>query len=253
MQFNVIKNLIFIDKELIMAEIVRKKVADLIIDEIKSMITKGIFKKGDKLPNQIDFAAQLGVSRPSLREAMHILTLIGAVEQKPGAGTIIKSTDLALWEKQLYPPLVSDFQATLELVEARNLIEQGVTDLAVKNATKEEIDTMARFLEEMTLALKGNRTKEYSKLDMEFHHCIAKASHNRFMIHMFLTIRGLMSQFIRETFIILPGLLDRSLKFHIQIFNGIKERNEKKAVDNMRKHIKDINDSLKKHYNIENK
>ncbi len=236
-----------------MAEIVRKKVADLIIDEIKSMITDGIFKKGDKLPNQIDFAAQLGVSRPSLREAMHILTLIGAIEQKPGAGTIIKSIDLALWEEQLSPPLVSDFQATLELVEARNFIEQGVTDLAVKNATKKEISIIAKLLEEMILALRENRTKEYSKLDMEFHYCIAKASHNRFMIHMFLTIRGLMDQFIRETFIILPGLLERSLKFHIQIFNGIKERNEQKAVNNMQKHIKDINDSLKKHYKTENK
>jgi len=236
-----------------MAGIVKKKVSELIIDEIKSMISKGKLKQGDKLPNQVDFAVQLGVSRPSLREAMHILTLIGAIEQKPGAGTIIKSTDLTLWDEQLSPPLVSDFKATSELVEARNFIEQRVTEMAAQNATKKEITQLSRILEDMTTALQENRTNEYSKLDMKFHHCIAKASHNRFMIHMFLTIRSLMDQFIRETFIILPGLLDRSLKYHIKIFEGIKERDEQKAVANMQKHIKDISDSLRKHYKAENK
>ena len=100
----------------------------------------------------------------------------------------------------------------------------------------------------MTIALKEDRVKEYSNLDMEFHYCIAKATHNRYMVHMFFTIRSLMDQFIRETFTIVPGLLERSLKFHIQIFNGIKERDEKKAINNMQKHIKDINEALKKHY-----
>jgi len=231
-----------------MAEIKRKKVADLIIDEIKKMISSGQLKKGDKLPNQIEFAAQLGISRPSLREAMHILTLIGAIEQKPGSGTIIKSTNFALWKEQLSPPLVSDLNATFELIEARNFIEQDATKLAVKHATQKEIDILAKILEDMTTALKEDRVKEYSNLDMEFHYCIAKASHNRYMVHMFFTIRSLMDQFIRETFTIVPGLLERSLKFHIQIFNGINERDEKKAINNMQKHIKDINEALKKYY-----
>jgi GntR family transcriptional repressor for pyruvate dehydrogenase complex len=49
-----------------------------VIEEINRMILSGEVKEGDKLPNQNDFAAQLGVSRPSLREALHTLTLIGA-------------------------------------------------------------------------------------------------------------------------------------------------------------------------------
>jgi GntR family transcriptional repressor for pyruvate dehydrogenase complex len=96
-----------------MAVIKRKKLADSVIEEIKRMVDVGELKEGDKLPNQLEFAAQLGVSRPSLREALHTLTLIGAIEQRPGLGTVIKSANSTLWAVQLCPPLVSDAQASI--------------------------------------------------------------------------------------------------------------------------------------------
>ena len=199
-----------------MAAIKRKKLSDSVIEEIKRMIETGELKEGDKLPNQLEFASQLGVSRPSLREALQILTLVGVIAQKPGMGTVIKSTNLTILTEQLFPPLVSDMKATLELLDARCLIEKGVTALAVKNATEEEIEKMARLIEKMTIALKEDRIKDYSAFDTQFHHCVAIASHNRYMAHTFVTIRSLMEQFIQEAFIILPDLLEQSLKFHIQ-------------------------------------
>jgi GntR family transcriptional repressor for pyruvate dehydrogenase complex len=231
-----------------MAVIKRKKLADSVIEEIKRMVDVGELKEGDKLPNQLEFAAQLGVSRPSLREALHTLTLIGAIEQRPGLGTVIKSANSTLWAEQLSPHLVSDAQASLELVEARRFIEVGVVELAVNNATGKDIQKMGKLIDDMTKALKEERPKDYSELDMAFHHQIADASHNRFMLHMFVTIRGLMEQFIRETFTVIPGLLERSLKFHIGVYENIKERNSAKAVKNMKNHILDIEKALKNFY-----
>ncbi|MEN8247009.1 MAG: FadR/GntR family transcriptional regulator [Thermodesulfobacteriota bacterium] len=231
-----------------MAAIKKKKLADSVIAEIKRMIKSGELKEGDKLPNQLEFAAQLGVSRPSLREALHTLTLIGAVEQRPGLGTVIKSANSAIWTELLSPPLVSDVQASLELVEARRFIEVAVAKLAVKNATGKDIQKMKKLVADMTKALNEDRIKDYSELDMEFHYQIAGASHNRFMAHMFVTIRGLMEQFIRETFTVIPGLLERSLKFHIGIYEGIKENNTTKAVSNMKNHILDIEKALRRFY-----
>ena len=231
-----------------MAVIKRKKLADSVIEEIKRMVDVGELKEGDKLPNQLEFAAQLGVSRPSLREALHTLTLIGAIEQRPGLGTVIKSANPTLWAEQLSPPLVSDAQASLELVEARRFIEVGVVELAVNNATGKDIQKMGKLIDDMAKALKEERPKDYSELDMAFHHQIAGASHNRFMLHMFVTIRGLMEQFIRETFTVIPGLLERSLKFHIGVYENIKERNSAKAVKNMKNHILDIEKALKNFY-----
>ncbi len=233
-----------------MAVIKRKKLAESVIEEIKRMIDCGELKEGDKLPNQLEFAAQLGVSRPSLREALHTLTLIGAIDQRPGLGTVIKSVNPTLWAEQLSPPLVSDVQASLELVEARRCIEVSVVKLAVKNATTKDIRNMEKLIQNMTKALKKDRTKEYSELDMKFHHNIADASYNRYMVHMFVTIRGLMEQFIREIFTVIPGLLERSLKFHIGIYEGIKENNSAKAVSNMKNHIFDIEKALRRFYEV---
>jgi GntR family transcriptional repressor for pyruvate dehydrogenase complex len=222
--------------------------ADSVIEEIKRMIIGGELKEGDKLPNQYEFAAQLGVSRPSLREALHTLSLIGAIEQRPGLGTIILSTNTRLWDEQLSIPLVSDVQASLELIIARRFIESGIAELAVQNATADDIRQIGNLLKKMIKALKKERIKEYYKLDMEFHHQIAISSHNRFMLHMFITIDKLIEQFIRETFTVIPGLLQSSLGYHKRLYEGIKERDLNKTVNTMREHIKDVEQSLMAYY-----
>lgn len=89
------------------------------------MIQEGKLKEGDKLPNQNEFAAQLGVSRPSLREAFHILDMIGAIEQLPGYGTVLKSLTSAIMAQHLTVLWISDRQATLNLLKARYYIELG--------------------------------------------------------------------------------------------------------------------------------
>ena len=92
-----------------------------------------------------------------------------------------------------------------------------------------DIKTLSKLVREMTQALKQTKLELYSELDMAFHHQVADATHNRYMVHMFVTIRGLMEQFIRETFTVLPGLLDRSLGFHNLIWEGIRDRDVKKV------------------------
>ena len=232
-----------------MASIEKKKLSDSVIEEIQRMIECGELKEGDKLPNQLEFASQLGVSRASLREALHTLTRIGAIEQRPGLGTVIKSANPSLWAHQISPPLVSDIHATLKLIEARRFIEAGVVELAVENAQAEDIKNLGRLVEKMKGALKQNRIDDYSELDMTFHHQIANASHNRFMVHMFVTIRSMMEQFIKEAFTVMPGLLERSLKFHVDIYEGIKQRNKRKAVTSMKNHIQDIEKDFRDYYN----
>lgn len=226
----------------------RKKLADAVIEEIKRMISSGELSEGDKLPNQNEFASQLGVSRPSLREALHTLDLIGAIEQRPGLGTVIKSTNPAIWANQLSPPLVSDELATQELLVARRYIETAAVELAVAHATEKEIRQLVTLVRDMSRALDQEQPQVYSSLDMEFHHGIASAAHNRFVMHMFVTIRGLMEQFIREAFTVVPGLLERSLSYHDRICEGIRTRDKHLAVSTMKKHIKDIQKSLGQHF-----
>lgn len=231
-----------------MAAVKRKKLAEVVIEEIARMLAAGELREGDKLPNQNQFARQLGVSRPSLREALHTLSLIGAIEQRPGMGTVIKSAAPGLWAQRLSPPLVSDEQATLELLEARRFIESAAVELAVAHAADAEIREMGALVRGMQQALDRGRPEVYSRLDMEFHHRIAAAAHNRFVMHMFVTLRGLMEQFIREAFIVVPGLLERSLAFHRRIHAALRDRRGGEAAAAMTRHIGDIQKALATHY-----
>lgn len=231
-----------------MASINKKKLADSVIEEIKRMIQSGELKEGDKLPNQNAFAAQLGVSRTSLREALSTLTRIGVIEQRPGYGTVFRSRIPALFTDHLTPPLISDKQATIELIEARRFIEIGAAELSVKNVSSEQIKEMGLLIKEMTRSLKEGRIDDYIEQDVAFHFSIAKASHNRFLVNLFVTIRGFMEQYMRESFHLLPYMLERSLKFHQNIYQAIGDGNHSKAVSQMEKHILDVQRAIQKYY-----
>jgi GntR family transcriptional repressor for pyruvate dehydrogenase complex len=224
-----------------------------VIEEIREMMRRGDLKEGDKLPNQNEFAAQLGVSRASLREALHTLTLIGAIEQRPGFGTVIRARVPTLFADHLTPPLMSDIKATVELVEARRFIEIGCLELAVFNRTEEQLRLLEEKVAEMSQALKDNRAGDYVEQDMAFHYQIALASHNRFLIHLFVTIRGFLEQFMQESFSVLPGMYERSFAFHRRIFKGIKEKNLNRALKHMRDHIIDIQRGLEHYYKVARK
>lgn len=231
-----------------MAMVKKKRLADGVIEEIVRRIDGGELEDGDKLPNQNEFAAELGVSRSSLREALHTLTLVGAIEQRPGLGTVIRTKKSARMAEHLATPLVSDAEASMELMETRRYIELAAVDLAAKRASEEDLAEMEKLIREMQVALDNERPEEYAELDLAFHYQIAYAAHNRFLIHLFVTMRTLMEQFIRETFTVLPGLLQRSLVFHAHILENMRARNRIKAVAAMGRHLEDIEKALEIHY-----
>jgi GntR family transcriptional repressor for pyruvate dehydrogenase complex len=231
-----------------MASINKKKLADSVIEEIKRMIKSGELKEGDKLPNQNVFSAQLGVSRTSLREALSTLTRIGVIEQRPGYGTVLRSRIPALFTDHLAPPLISDKEATIELIEARRFIEIGAAEMAVKNVTPDQINEMGLLIKEMPRSLKNGRIDDYIEQDVAFHFLIAKGSHNRFLVNLFVNLRGFMEQYMRESFRLLPYMLERSLKFHQNIYQAIKSGSRSKAVSQMEKHILDIQRAIQNYY-----
>ena len=72
----------------------QQKIYEKIVDQIRSMVSSGMLKPGDKLPAERVLAESLNVSRASVREALSALQLMGLVEIKPGEGTFIKQMDI---------------------------------------------------------------------------------------------------------------------------------------------------------------
>ncbi|MFH2112997.1 MAG: FCD domain-containing protein [Spirochaetota bacterium] len=218
------------------------------VEEIKNMVRTGQLHQGDKLPNQNDFAEQLGVSRPSLREALNRLTKLGIIAQSPGVGTILKAENPDLWVENPPGPLLADSTATLELVEARLCIEALAVEYAVDRMTKSELTALAQSVHKMRQAITKGDYRSYLREDVSFHCQIANASHNRYFIHMHVTLRGLMQTFTNDMYEHFPDLVSNSFDHHQGIFESIQARDKERAVREIRSHIEDLRLCLLQYY-----
>ncbi len=236
-----------------MGRVVKKNLADGVIDEIKRMMEAGELKEGDKLPNQYELAAKLGVSRPCLREAFHTLALMGVIEQAPGIGTVLRRQIPDMSRNRFALPLVSDAAGTRELIEARRFIEVSMVELAVQKATDPQVRQMGILVEQMSNAIKNNNLTEYIEKDKAFHHLIAEASNNRFIANVFTEVRKSMDQFITESFSVLPGMSDRSMSAHRRIYQAIKDKDREKATKEMTRHILEVQEAMERYYSAAKK
>lgn len=151
-------------------------VTDEAISKIKELIVDGTLMPGDRLPTQDRLAAQLGLSRSSLREAVSALTLLGVLGARQGDGTYVTSLrpDLLVGVIGLAVDLVQD-PGLLELFEIRRLLEPAATARAATRITEEQLaavhDCLAR-MENLT------DPEEFVAADMEFHDRIVQAAGN---------------------------------------------------------------------------
>lgn len=212
------------------------------------MIVSGEIKEGDKFPNQNEFAVQLGVSRPSLREALHMLSQMGAIEQRPGAGTILVSSAPALFSADIQAPLVSNREASMELMQARRMVEVGLAGMAGRLASDEEIAELGRTLEAMARAREKADKAAFAENDLFFHHLVAKATHNRFAVALFNSFSQAISQLLDDSFRLMPAILDVAFFAHQKIFRAVAARNPEEARQAMDEHLREVETALAAYY-----
>lgn len=225
-----------------------KKVSTAVLEEIRRMIISGEIKEGDKFPNQNEFAAQLGVSRPSLREALQVLSQLGAIEQRPGAGTILVSRAPALFSAEIDVPLVSDRGASTELMETRRMVEVGLAGLAANRATDAEIAELGAALAAMDQARAKPDKEAFAESDLLFHHLVAKASHNRFGVALFQSFSQAIGQLLDDAFIVMPEMLEVAFRAHQKIFRAIAARIPDDARQSMDQHLLEGEHALDGYY-----
>lgn len=112
-----------------------------------------------------------------------------------------------------------------------------MVELAVERAREAELNKLRLILEQMALMVETGRVEEYGIRDFRFHSTIAQAAHNRFLLHLFTAIRQFLDQFIRESFTLMPEVLNISQRSHCLIFEDLSKRDRKRAVSEMIKHI----------------
>lgn len=143
-----------------------------IADQIRELIDRGGFETGMRLPPERDLALQLGVSRPSLREALIALDVEGRVEVRSGSGVYVS----AARSDPAAARTAAMGESPSQLMEARSVIEGELIMLACARITPAPLARLRDILQEMAAAIERRRTKV--DLDREFHLTLAEASGN---------------------------------------------------------------------------
>jgi GntR family transcriptional repressor for pyruvate dehydrogenase complex len=226
-----------------------ERVAQKVATQLKKVISDGVFKVGERLPSERELAETMGVSRPSIREAIQQLEIMGMVETVHGGGSIVRN----ITEQQILRPieifLEEDPRKVLELTEVRAFMEGWAAKQAAKNRTEVELKRMEKFLRLMELDFDSGRI--HPEADFSFHAEIAAASHNTIFLHLMHSIMQLIGSSVRiyrEQIFVTTEEQETILNHHRKIFAAIRNRDEVKAQEAMQEHLQFVVDEYKKRF-----
>jgi GntR family transcriptional repressor for pyruvate dehydrogenase complex len=145
--------------------------------DIERLIADGTLASGERLPTERALAESLGVSRVSVRQALHELENRHMIDRRPGRGTIVLSPRDAANKAgaAIADALSSDARDIKNIMELRSIIEPPIAALTASRSTDRDIEQLRRLVEEMST---DTPVAKYAELDRSFHQAIAQYTHN---------------------------------------------------------------------------
>lgn len=222
-----------------------KKLYLQIAAQIMERVGDGRLPPGSKLPAERDLAAQMGVSRPSVREALIALELLGVVEIRIGQGTFVVGKPASL-ETLGSSRMVSPF----DLLEARVTIESNVAVLVARKWKDGTIDERAfKKTYEITNQMKrivddDRRVEEFYGLGLGFHKALAGASNNEVLFEVVGNLVEATSHplwaLINKKILENRSAREEQIREHEVVLDAIQRGDGEAASQAMRRHIEEL-------------
>ena len=210
-----------------------KMLSQSVADNILSMITiEKRFATGDKLPNELDLAEELNVSRTTLREAIRILVALDILEIQRGKGTYV--TENAFKQQQDIEQLANVKVNAKDLYEMRLIFEPEAAYLAAIRATDAEIKRIIDYGEKVEYEILNQQDRTDD--EHSFHKAIAQATHNEFMNKLMPILYQAISKGVVLSIKSEKALRD-TINDHRTIMEFIEQRNAEGARNAMKIHI----------------
>ena len=196
---------------------------DAAIEKIRRLIQAGDLPPGSRLPPEPELAAQLGLSRSSMREAVKALALVRVLDVRRGDGTYVTSLEPGLLLEGLgfAVDLLQD-TSILSVVEVRRLLEPAATGVAAERITDETLAALQKRLDEMAEA--GSDVERQISADAAFHREIYEATRNPTLVSV---LEGLSSRTLRSRIwrgVVEGGAIDVTLREHRAIYAALAGR-----------------------------
>ena len=220
----------------------RDKVYEGVAKQIERLILKKL-QPGDKLPSERELAELLRVSRSSIRDAIRSLELMGMVEPRQGAGTIVRQISSDSLTNPLANVLKHKSELIHELLDFRMMLEPQLAARAATRVSDDEVSEMEEILARQEKKLQNGESTIGE--DSEFHYAIALASGNSVVLKVLDTLMDLLRD-SRERSLQVEGRPQKSLDGHRRILAALKRHDSDAAKTAMRRHIEDVEEIVLK-------
>ncbi|MEM6409302.1 MAG: FCD domain-containing protein [Pseudomonadota bacterium] len=171
-----------------------EKLSDAIERQIELLILRGILRPGERLPAERDLAEKLGVSRPSLREAIASLQNKGLLAARAGAGIYVADVLGSAFSPALVRLFSAHDDAVQDYLSFRRDMEGLAAERAARLASDTDLHVIAAIFSKMEAAHKKRSPEDEAALDAQFHLSIIEASHNIIMLHMMRSMYELLRE-----------------------------------------------------------
>jgi GntR family transcriptional repressor for pyruvate dehydrogenase complex len=205
---------------------------------LRDQLLEGTIRSGDRLVPERDLAAQLGVSRPIVREALRALSMMGAVEIQSRVGTIVRQPDVSVLGDFFAYSLAQQKGAIEDVMQARIAIECQAVRLACQRSTAFDFESLGQALEQIETTI--DDPIKGSLADHEFHAALVRAAKSDTLASLYTAMASILLRSHRDrraTVVMDAGIKAYLIADHRRIFEAVVAHDEEGADRLLRDHF----------------
>ncbi|RUS59908.1 FCD domain-containing protein [Pseudorhodobacter sp. E13] len=169
-----------------------EKLSSAVVRQIEQLILRGILRPGERLPSERELSERMGVSRPSLRDAIAELHTRGLLDSRPGSGIFVAEVLGSAFSDALIKLFAEHEEAVFDYLAFRRDMEGLAAERAARLASDTDLKVIAATFAKMEAAHSKRSSPDEAELDAAFHMAIIEASHNVIMLHMMRSMYDLL-------------------------------------------------------------
>lgn len=214
----------------------RPRLYEQVAQQITEWIDANGLSAGDRLPPERELAAQLGVSRATVSQALVALEVVGVVTVRHGDGAILSDM---LGGSRIVEAIRDHAQRIPDVIDARDALETKIASLAAVRRTHADLERIDRALGTMAAEIEAGGRGDQG--DAQFHDAVTQAAHSPLLAQMMTEISGLIAETRIES-LGQPGRPRDSLLAHRRVAEAIRAGDSAEAARAMHDHIEQVSD-----------
>ncbi len=171
-----------------------EKLAQSVVRQVELLILRGILRPGERLPSERELSERMGVSRPSLRDAVAELHDRGLLITRAGAGIYVADVLGSAFSEALVQLFASHDEALFDYIAFRRDMEGLAAERAARHGSDTDLRVVDAIFVKMEVAHSKRSPEDEARLDADFHMAIIEASHNVIMLHMMRSMYDLLRE-----------------------------------------------------------